>query len=208
MVKRVWIKEEGCLLVHLCYIDQRGFESVLRIHFILMMRIRDPQWKNGSWSKSWKFLQDFLSFFNKRKNFKYLSSSFSLILMLNLDDKPFSDWISLLDLSFKSESFFSQFLIDILPLGSESVVPHIFAESDPGSQNVADPKHWFELWKKVYLWLYRSAMTSLFCSGIWTRRLKAVSRSEIYPSLGQLTLYWTGARDGDNDTKNTLNRMV
>ena len=154
------------------------------------------------------FCKIFCFFFNKRKNFKYLSSSFSLILMLNLDDKPFSDWISLLDLSFKSESFFSQFLIDILPLGSESVVPHIFAESDPGSQNVADPKHWFELWKKVYLWLYRSAMTSLFCSGIWTRRLKAVSRSEIYPSLGQLTLYWTGARDGDNDTKNTLNRMV
>jgi len=48
--------------------------------------------------------------------------------------------------------FFSQFLIDILPLGSESVDPHIFAESDPGSQNVADPKHWFELWKKVVSW--------------------------------------------------------
>ena len=46
-----------------------------------------------------------------------------------------------------------QFLVDILPLGSGSVDPHIFADPDPdpGSQNLADPtdpdpdpdpKHW------------------------------------------------------------------
>ena len=32
-----------------------------------------------------------------------------------------------------------QFMIDILPLGSESVDSHIFVDTDPGSQNVADP---------------------------------------------------------------------
>ena len=40
-----------------------------------------------------------------------------------------------------------QFLVDILPFGPGSVDPHIFAEPDPGSQNLADPmdpdpKHW------------------------------------------------------------------
>jgi len=29
-------------------------------------------------------------------------------------------------------------LVDILPLGSGSVDPHIFADLDPGSQNLAD----------------------------------------------------------------------
>ena len=43
------------------------------------------------------------------------------------------------DLGFESKIFFLQFLVDILPLGSGSVDPHIFA--DPGSQNLADPKH-------------------------------------------------------------------
>ena len=34
-----------------------------------------------------------------------------------------------------------QFLVDILPLGSGSVDPHIFADPDPdpGGQNLADP---------------------------------------------------------------------
>ena len=41
-----------------------------------------------------------------------------------------------------------QFLVHILPLGSGSVDPQIFAGPDPGSQNLADPtdpdpKHWF-----------------------------------------------------------------
>ena len=34
---------------------------------------------------------------------------------------------------------FSQFLVDILPLGSGSMDLHIFADLDPGSQNLADP---------------------------------------------------------------------
>ena len=58
------------------------------------------------------------------------------------------------DLGFKIKFFFLQFLVDILPLGSGSVDPHIFADPDPGSQNLADPtdpdpdpKHWF----KAYL---------------------------------------------------------
>ena len=53
------------------------------------------------------------------------------------------------DLSFESNFFFFQFLVDILPLGSGSVDPHIFADPDPGSQNLGDPtapdpgpKHW------------------------------------------------------------------
>ena len=51
--------------------------------------------------------------------------------------------------------FLLQFLVDILPLGSGSVDPHIFADPDPGSQNLADPvdpvdpvpdpKHWLKL---------------------------------------------------------------
>ena len=52
-------------------------------------------------------------------------------------------------------SFFLQFLVDILPLKSGSVDPHIFADPDPdpGRQNLADPtdpdpdpdpKHWFQ----------------------------------------------------------------
>ena len=43
--------------------------------------------------------------------------------------------------------FVLQFLVDILPLGPGSGDPHIFADPDPGSQNLADPtdpdpKHW------------------------------------------------------------------
>ena len=38
-----------------------------------------------------------------------------------------------------SKKVFLSFLVDILPLGSGSVDPHIFAGPDPGSQNVADP---------------------------------------------------------------------
>ena len=51
----------------------------------------------------------------------------------------------------KATVFFLQFLVNILPLGSGSVDPHIFADPDPGSQNLADstdpdtdpdPKHY------------------------------------------------------------------
>ena len=37
------------------------------------------------------------------------------------------------------KSFLLQFLVDIFPLGSGSVDPHIFADSDPASQNIVDP---------------------------------------------------------------------
>ena len=37
------------------------------------------------------------------------------------------------------KKLFLQFLVDILPLGSGSVDPHIFADPDPGSKNLADP---------------------------------------------------------------------
>ena len=37
------------------------------------------------------------------------------------------------------KKIFLQFLVEILPLGSGSVDPHIFADPDPGSQNLADP---------------------------------------------------------------------
>ena len=43
------------------------------------------------------------------------------------------------DLGFEIKNFFLQFLVDIFPLGSGSVDPHIFADPDPGSQNLADP---------------------------------------------------------------------
>ena len=48
-------------------------------------------------------------------------------------------------LGFRSKNFFWQFLVDILPLVSGS--PHIFADPDPGIQNLTDPtdpypKHW------------------------------------------------------------------
>ena len=46
------------------------------------------------------------------------------------------------------KKFFLQFLVDILPFGSGSVDPHIFADPERGSQNLADPtdpdpKHYF-----------------------------------------------------------------
>ena len=70
----------------------------------------------------------------------------SHILILKLDEPFRNEEIFITPLFFKSSdfdfSFFWQFLIDILPLGSESVDPHIFADPDPGSQNLADPKHW------------------------------------------------------------------
>jgi len=52
-----------------------------------------------------------------------------------------------LDLEVK-KGFFLQFLVDILPLGSGSVDPHIYADPDPGSQILADPtdpKHCLEV---------------------------------------------------------------
>jgi len=39
------------------------------------------------------------------------------------------------------KKFFLILLVDILPLGSGSVDPHIFSDPDPGSQNLANLKH-------------------------------------------------------------------
>ena len=66
--------------------------------------------------------------------------------MLKLDhDQPFRNQeifiISFLIVQiwvFRVNFFLLQNLIDILPLGSGSVDPHIFADPDPGSQNLAD----------------------------------------------------------------------
>ena len=60
---------------------------------------------------------------------KFLQSLFSKILI----------WVLRVN-------FFWEFLVDILPFGSGSVDPYIFADPDPGSQNLADstdpdPKH-------------------------------------------------------------------
>ena len=50
---------------------------------------------------------------------------------------------------FWSKKVFLQCLVDILPLGSGSVDPYIFADPDPGSKNLADPdpKHWFKAYR-------------------------------------------------------------
>ena len=60
-----------------------------------------------------------------------------------------------------------QFLVDFLPLGSGSVDPHIFADPDSGSQNLADqtaqdpdPKHCLKALlmreKSILTWLQYS----------------------------------------------------
>jgi len=53
------------------------------------------------------------------------------------------------------KDFFLQFLVDILPLGFGSVDPHIFADLDPGSQNLADPKHWNQQLKIISFQNYK-----------------------------------------------------
>jgi len=61
-------------------------------------------------------------------------------------------------LGFRSKNVFLQFLADILPLGSGSVDPHIFVDTDPGSQNLADPtdldadpKYWTTYFLNIFL---------------------------------------------------------
>ena len=64
--------------------------------------------------------------------------------MLKLDE-PFRNQeiftINLLSIAqiWVLRTFFLQFLVDTLPLGSESVDPHIFADPDPGIHS--DLKH-------------------------------------------------------------------
>ena len=55
-----------------------------------------------------------------------------------MDPDPGHDYL-FSDFGFVRKRFFLQFLIDILPIGSRSVSPHIFADSDPRIQNLADP---------------------------------------------------------------------
>ena len=43
------------------------------------------------------------------------------------------------DLGFEVKFFFCSFWLIFHPYGSGSVDPHIFADPDPGSQNLADP---------------------------------------------------------------------
>ena len=45
------------------------------------------------------------------------------------------------DLGLESKFFFA-FFVDFLSLGSGSVDQHIFADPDPGSQNLAETKYW------------------------------------------------------------------
>ena len=87
-------------------------------------------------------------FFNKAKFSNFLSYFFSLIFKLKLDE-PFRNQEILIISLFSIVQiwvlrvifFFLQFMVDILPLGSGSVGPNIFADPDPdpGSQNLADP---------------------------------------------------------------------
>ena len=66
-------------------------------------------------------------------------SFFSLILILKLDEPFRNEEIFIISLFSEVQIWglgVLQFLVDILPLGSGSVDPNIFAESDPGSQNL------------------------------------------------------------------------
>ena len=62
--------------------------------------------------------------------------------MLKLDepyiDKEIFDNLFFYSYGFESKRFFCSFFL-ILTLGSGSLDPHIFANPDSGSQNVADP---------------------------------------------------------------------
>ena len=90
----------------------------------------------------------FPEFFLTKQNCQKISSFFRLFLCYNLITIQRSG--KFYNLSFPivqiwvlrlKEVFSSGF--DILPLGSGSVDPHVFADLDLESQNVADPKHWF-----------------------------------------------------------------
>ena len=94
----------------------------------------------GSGSRS--FFTDLLNFFTK-DNFKIFCFIFSHIFILQLyepfrNEDFFLTFFKSSDLGFRSKKLFLQFFVDILPLGSGSVDPHIFANPDPnpGSQNL------------------------------------------------------------------------
>ena len=62
---------------------------------------------------------------NKTFRGKEIFNNFSLLKDQNLVERIFFNFL--------------QFLVDIWPLGSGSVDPHIFSDPDKGSQNVTDP---------------------------------------------------------------------
>ena len=97
----------------------------------------------------------FTDFFNKKLFSKFLFYFFPLFLSLNLMNHSemrkflIIFFFKSLDLGFRSKKvFFCSFRLIFYPLdpdpwirirGSASVDPHIFADPDPGSQNLADP---------------------------------------------------------------------
>ena len=124
------------------------YNPVLRIHLILM-RIRIRTGKKWIRVISLRFYE-----FLAKNNLQIFCFIFSLIFILKLNEPFRNEEICIISLSFKSsdlgfrsKDFFLQFLVDFLPLGSGSVDPHIFADVDPGNQNLVDPtdpdpKHW------------------------------------------------------------------
>ena len=91
------------------------------------------------------FFKIYLIFCTKKKILNFYVVFFSLIFMLKLDE-PFRNQgifkislFSIVQIWVLRVNFFLQFLVDILPLRSGSVDLQIFADPDPGSQNLADP---------------------------------------------------------------------
>jgi len=64
---------------------------------------------------------------NHEKSGNLYDRSFSIVQILGFERK-----------------FFLRFFVDILPLGSGSMDPHIFSDPEPGRKNLTDPdpKHW------------------------------------------------------------------
>ena len=107
-----------------------SFKAVLRIHLILMrIRIKVISIK-------------LTEFFLTRQNFQIFCPIFSLILMLKLNETFRNQEIfiiSIVQIWGLRVNFFCSFLLIFCPLD-----PHIFADPDPRSQNLAGPKHWFK----------------------------------------------------------------
>ena len=114
------------------------FQAVLRIHLILM-RIRTGK----KWVRIQVISLRFTEFLSTKNNFQIFVLFISLIFILKLDEPLRNEEIFIIS---KIQSWvlgviklFLQFLVDILPLVFGSVDPHIFADPEPGSQNLADP---------------------------------------------------------------------
>ena len=111
----------------------RRIQTVLRIQLIFMrIRTLDPHWEKRS------FFSDLLNSCFKKIIFKsyVLISRIFLSKNLNLSETKKSYNLSFSKVQIwvlRVKSFFLQFLVDILPLGSGSVDLHIFAVPDPES---------------------------------------------------------------------------